>query len=58
MKYFVNFFEKNIFIDIYNKNGDFVTTYKTARLPEGDTARENVIDTFRYIAYKKELGEF
>lgn len=58
MSYMVQFFGNKLFIDMFNKNGDFIATYKTVRLPEGNTARENVIETFRYIAYKKELGEF
>lgn len=58
MKYFVQFSGNNVFIDIFDGNGNFVGTYKQQVLPEGKTAREKVIDTFKYIAYWKELGEF
>lgn len=58
MKYFVNFFGNTLFIDMYDENGDFVTTYRKQVLPEGDTAKMKVIETFKYIAYLKELGEF
>lgn len=58
MKYFVQFSGNKVFIDMFDENGDFVATYATRVLPEGDTAKQKVIDTFRYISYKKELGEF
>lgn len=58
MNYRVQFFGDKLFIDMFNKNGDFIATYKTIILPSGETAKQKVIDTFKYIAYQKELGEF
>ena len=58
MSYMVQFFGNKLFIDMFNKNGDFIATYKTIVLPSGETAKMKVIETFKYIAYRKELGEF
>ena len=58
MEYRVQFYGDTLYIDMFNVHGDFVATYKQTVLPEGDTAKMKVIETFKYIAYKKELGEF
>ena len=58
MNFRVQFFGDKLFIDVFDGNGDFVATYKTVRLPEGETAKMKVIETFKYIAHKKDLREF
>lgn len=58
MEYRVQFYGDTLYIDMFNVHGDFIATYKAVHLPEGETAKKKTIDTFKYIAYQKELGEF
>lgn len=56
MNYRVQFFANTLFVDVFDENGDFAGTYLSVKLPEGETAKKKMIDAFRYIANRKDMG--